>query len=950
VSVLIILSFQACFAQEPESDSYIWVPKAIITGESYEGLIVLNNASPSGQIIILSASDPTIIDIPQSVTVLPYSNHGIFPIKPLKHGDVKIFAVIDGKIISTDLFVYSSSRQPEGLKIVLPVNSTNAQTMIGYVLSVDGKGSPAQVSKDTTVKLSATPMIEFESEKLKIKTGKYYVEFIAKIKGSGKIFASAENLIVGEHDVTKILDSVSVRVAVAPNIILENSKAYFFVWLEKDGKPYKPPYVVHAFLSSSNLKSIRFNENPQIKQYSDSILKISLVDGVGTGYLISQDRGSSVITANVEGFGSSQTSVVVGPVLLDENFDFLESSNDKLGQIVNKRPNIAFAWFYPSITDAKAYGVVALYNMNFTQKTSTKITTNNTEVVTSNIINRVVPVPIDGRTITLGSSGLNHPNVLVLTESNDILLRHGVGSTHAAQFEIFGINEGNYTISVSGPGLEMFQSNLTIMPPSHESYKLMITPIPSIFGVKNDIVMISVVDDSESLIDVQKTFTRSPKVSIFSGNEQSEISISSLNSAVYSGILNENTRMIVSSNNLIPIERKVVPYGIASSVMLDVPQKIHILEPFPFTIHEIDSFGIPIRKLNSTNISATAGIISDGSYLRIDNVGFESLAAVTKIGADSKQIKSYANTFDFAITVKGITSRVDKEFELMLDSNIRDFQVVVDSPIPYKKISETVFLITPNREGHFNITFTAIKNGYAPFRNTFSVFVEKFVNLALKAIASNGDELNIGQVIELGNVSKSIVTPYEEETKPQFFKTTFPTDFVVANKGYKLDHVNFEDQNITDGNISNLFLNKNMEIIAIYQRMVKIDVKNAQGSGFYPYGQTVFLSVPPKEKLFFLIRDVFDHWDGLEYTSDQVMFAAVKDVKAEAVLREDFTFLTLIIASIISLFLYNKFIRKKGLDIVFYFKKINHSTLGKLLKFESRKNAKPVNEDSQTEI
>ena len=131
--------------------------------------------------------------------------------------------------------------------------------------------------------------------------------------------------------------------AVAPNILREQSKGYFFVWLEKDGKPYVPPYVAHAYLSSSNLATARFNENPAIKQYSDSILKVSLVDGVGSGKIISQDPGSAVITANVDGIGSAQTNVVVGPVLINQNFDILEpDDNNKKDQIVAKTPNTAF--------------------------------------------------------------------------------------------------------------------------------------------------------------------------------------------------------------------------------------------------------------------------------------------------------------------------------------------------------------------------------------------------------------------------------------------------------------------------------------------------------------------------------------------------------------------------------------------------------------------------------
>lgn len=148
-------------------------------------------------------------------------------------------------------------------------------------------------------------------EEVLIKNGTHYTKFVANIRGSGEVFATAQGLKTGHAHITKIQDEATVRIAVAPNIILENSRAYFYVWLEKDGRPFKPPYVTHAYVSSSNLDSIRFNENPYIK-HSDSILKISLIEGIGSGTLISSERGSATITASVEGFGSAQTNVVIG--------------------------------------------------------------------------------------------------------------------------------------------------------------------------------------------------------------------------------------------------------------------------------------------------------------------------------------------------------------------------------------------------------------------------------------------------------------------------------------------------------------------------------------------------------------------------------------------------------------------------------------------------------------
>lgn len=921
---LTALGFVHVFA-EGNTSAYLWAPTDMVTGENYDGVVILDIGAKHGQMLVLSTSDPAIIKIPESITILPYSNHGIFPIKAVKEGSATIFAVVDGQIIQKTIIVYSSSRIPEGLRIILPTNTTKTEDMLGYIITVDSKGSPAPVSKDIKINLNSSPLIQVDDDNLLIKAGSHLVKFSAKIKGSGKIFASAEGLRIGEQEIIKTQDSVIVKVAVAPNIILKNSKAYFFVWLEKDGRPYKPPYVIHAFLSSNNLDSIRFTARPDVKQYSDSVLQISLTDGIGRGDVISGNDGSAVITANVDEFGSAQTSVVVGPVLIDENFQPVESRDDKLKEIEKQVPNIAFVWFYPTVTDSKGYGIIALYNMNSTKNTSTYVDTNSTSITVSSTINRVVPVPLDGRTVSITSSGgLQYPNVLKLSESNEVLLQRGIGHNHAAVFEITGKSQGEYIISASGPGLERYQSKINIVPPYRDLYQLKIMPIPALPGNTQALAMVSIVDNSGALIDAQKMFAGPVEILASTNSDNKRITITSQNSAVYSGSIVEPSTIIFSSTILAPVEHIITPAGIATAVSVEAPTKVHVTERIPFAIHEADSFGIPLRKVNSTNISATPGISLNGNYLEIDNVGNEKLAAISKTGASSLDIEAFANNLDFSIIPSGITNRIDREFELHLTSDIKDMDIQIESPFPYKKIDDFTYAVTPDKEGYLNVTFTAFKRGYIPAKNTFSVYAEKIVNVEFRALGSDGKELNIENRIEVGNVSKNIVTPYQGEFKSQFLKSQFPPNVVIGNHGYRLNTAILDDQEFPDGKINNMYLSKDAQIVAKYDRMIKIDAENAHGAGFYPYGQTVILSVPPKDKFSFLVREVFDHWEGIPYDTDSVSFIATDDVRANAVLHDDYLFLMLVFGFGISIMMYFRFIWKKGISLSWYLQKLTN--------------------------
>lgn len=563
--------------------------------------------------------------------------------------------------------------------------------------------------------------------------------------------------------------------------------------------------------------------------------------------------------------------------------------------------------------------------MNSTKNTSTYVDTNYTSIAISSTINRVIPVPLDGRTISLTSSGgLQYPNVLKLSKSSEVMLQRGTSYNHAVIFEVLGKSQGEYTVSASGPGLERYQSKINIVPSYRDLYQLKIIPIPALPGNIQALAMVSIVDDSGALIDAQKMFAGPVEILASTSSDNKKIIIASQNSAVYSGSITEPSPTIFSSATLSPIEHIITPAGIAASVSVDAPTKVHISEKIPFVIHEVDSFGIPLRKVNSTNISTTRGISLNGNYLEINNVGNEKLAAISKTGASSLHIEAFANNLDFSIVPSGITNRIDKKFELHLTSDVKDIDVQIESPFPYKKIDDLTYTVTPDKEGYFNIIFTVFKKGYIPSKNAFSVYAEKIVNVGFKAIGSDGEELNIENQIEIGNLSKSIVTPYQGEFKSQFLKSQFPPNVIIGNHGYHLNNVAFADQEFPDGKINNMYLDRDAQIVARYDRMIKIDAENALGAGFYPYGKTVILSVPAKDKLSFLIREVFDHWEGIPYYTDNVSFVASDDVKAKAVLHDDYLFLMLVFGFGISGMMYLKFIWKKGISLSWYIQKFTN--------------------------
>ncbi len=84
---------------------------------------------------------------------------------------------------------------------------------------------------------------------------------------------------------------------------------------------------------------------------------------------------------------------------------------------------------------------------------------------------------------------------------------------------------------------------------------------------------------------------------------------------------------------------------------------------------------------------------------------------------------------------------------------------------------------------------------------------------------------------------------------------------------------------------------QDVRISASYNEEILIDVVDGQGSGVYKIGDTVKISAPDKDRVLFLIRDVFDHWEGIDADSPVVSFVASRDSHIVAVYREDYTYL-----------------------------------------------------------
>lgn len=70
----------------------LWVPEQMIEGGRYRGLVVLDEPSSEGRLVLLSSDNPRAAGVPESVRVPPHSNHGVFEVRAGAPGGATVSA------------------------------------------------------------------------------------------------------------------------------------------------------------------------------------------------------------------------------------------------------------------------------------------------------------------------------------------------------------------------------------------------------------------------------------------------------------------------------------------------------------------------------------------------------------------------------------------------------------------------------------------------------------------------------------------------------------------------------------------------------------------------------------------------------------------------------------------------------------------------------------------
>ncbi|HZS74855.1 MAG TPA: hypothetical protein VFA69_10185, partial [Candidatus Nitrosotalea sp.] len=749
VTFLLPLSMVPVSGQSQETAGYsIWIPKKMIAGQDYEGLVVLDRAENIDNLFFLSSSDKSTLQVPDSIIIPHFSNHGIFQITPLKEGNATVFAAFRGKLVDADTTIYQSNTQPASLEIVLPDNTTKAQSMLAYVFAQDEFGQPTPVNQDTEIYVTTSSMIQ-APETVTIPKGQYYTQLPLVTKGTGQISVSAEGLGIATATVTKINDDVQVRFAVAPDLVVPNSIAYWYVWLEKEGKPFKPPYGIHAVLTSSDTNVARFGSNYDIEHFNDILYSTTLNNGIATGILHTINGGNSTISVSVDGFGSASATLAVGG---GQNQDLTPGNLTGLCNSFACNANLIKIWVYPPTFDDSSYGIVSLYRQ-----------------VNDSGNNILIPLPADGSIVGISSdsSDLKYNKEIEMVSERIPGTNQEEGLASSVQFEVSAGGMGNYTITASGPGKIPGSAQIGIMPRYYDSYHIGITPLPVRSGITQDLGIMYISDSSGAMMDPSTVFAEPPDVAVKTLIQDipDKLQFASTN-LILSGTVDQKAEISTSITGLPPTGIFVVPENIATNVEFDLPTKVHVGEKFPFVIYKTNSLGVPLQLDTPEELSTAEGITLDpsGKYMTINREGNVTIAMLSSNGAVTEPIESFYNQMHVTIDANNTVVKVGKPNLFDITSDVENASYNFQSPFQVTQVGSGKYSISPDREGSFDVTLFANKDGFRPITDTLYFIAKKIIDVTFAATGNDGTVLNIIPVITINNQTLATTIPFDYTT------------------------------------------------------------------------------------------------------------------------------------------------------------------------------------------
>ena len=832
IILIIVIITTHHIPKEVFGDNSIHIPAILLENNTYQGTIYLEKSANKDTIIFLTSLEQDLVIVPRSIIISQGVNQGMFEVETLRSGNVTIVASIDGKTIRTNFAITSGYRDNFKLgTYTFPL--IKADQIIGVVYLLDINGRPVYSDSDIIVDITSIGPITTRNNIYILKNHTHAV-FEIDVEGKGEVFVSAKNVAPNLTSLEKFRDEIRISLYIAPNILAQGGHGYAIVSIEKNDKPFIPKLPIRVYLTSNNTNVVDLSR--QIMPKEQSLL---ITDGSKITDIYAKNEGFVTIHAISPHIGTAKAHVRV--VESTQTGDHLQNNQIKL-------------WVYPNVTSDKAYGIISLYTTNAEDYT-------------------IIPIQNAEKNIFLASQGLLHKPIVKFSPTS--LDRQSI---------IFDINIsgfGNHTLTATGNDLKEDKTSLTAIPMSHDVYEFKIIPLPvHISNEIQDLAIIAITDETGSVIDAEINFGEFPSIDVTHSDGLEDAIITKYkNTAIISGIIQDQFRMTISFTDIKSTTKIIQPRYDSTNISLWIPKYTHAGEKFPFTIHKVNTDGTPIKRIDDIQSwSAThktrfidGNFITDAKGIITITVHTDSGIATASTHTSINQMSLDAN-FEDTVRVNGSTS-------LRILTSTDNVDISLDTDIPHEKVEEKLFVLYPKKIGIHDVIIIAKKSGFVTQIFPIQLNVKNLAYLSLLAQDSQGNDLNV--VINLGNMNDTLKTPIEYSASTKT-RVIFPPIHIKNGLEYTFDKIVIDEKQIT--NKLYLELDSDTIILAVYKKKLKIDITDGiiiNDTINHLYGDTITIRPDEKSFIFILIYKSFLRWDGLPVGYD------TKLAKQEINLQQD---------------------------------------------------------------
>ena len=953
-------------------DDSVWIPSKMIVGLEYEGMVLLGNAANEPRKVMLAASDSDIVSVEREVIVQAGRNSAIFEVSAKSGGTAKVYAAMAGEVLLTDgSTVYEINADPYQIMLIapdtggaalgqdgapddfslpedfqipdglglpgVPVPAAGTSTVAGsipvFAYVLDRNGAPATTNADILLHVGASAGIRVP-ETVVIPAGADHAKIVAGIDRSGRIHATAHGLRPGVIGIDRAVDDVAVRFAVAPTVIAEGSAAYYYVWLEKAGKPYKPQRVIDVQLTSSDRSVAGFDRAHADLDDSvyggagikDEVVAIQMTGGLARGLVYSGDRGVATLAASVSQYGTAFYGIHVGATSISDA-GMCAGEGDAAG---GAGPTDMIVWLLPEVTDSVAYAVVAQYHVADSGGQDAGIDPGSgmagrsspdgftpEELQAQALLVRLAslspgaagqahgeegcvatPVPFAGQFIIVSSDG-----GAVHERAYGALHPHGIRGA-AVEFPIRFLTTGEHAVRVIGNEVGTFaetedllgswtdgagwEAAVMVDGAYVEGYSLGITALPFDSEGFGEVAVVHLQNGQGSMVETDSIPLRTRDLVVSQTTSDFDVSRYG-NVFVLSAHLNRTDGVAVSTAAIAPASRQLAPSDEAVGMHVDVPGAVHVGEEFPYVIHEVNGDGVPLNVAGAPDVSLGDGLAGgSGGRLVAEETGRTGTITVFGVGPPvSEAVRVNENELDFKIDVEAGDVRVGESVLLRLTSDVAgiDYSIAWPSWADYEQVGDNEYEFTPTRSANGSIGVVAGKKGYGTERDSVIVSAVHEVSLSARAEAG-GQSIAASPVITRIQDGSEVSVPYVGP--PVYVRVAYPVEYVSAlGEGYLFTGV--EAGGEWDGSPEfEVYVDRDARILGQYERQIFIDIAGAEGSGVYRPGDMVQVRAPDRQKVSFLITETFGHWEGdlSGRGAGSFTLVAEQDLQAAAVYEE----------------------------------------------------------------